>query len=241
MDNVILEGENVHKWFGAVHALKGVDFDVREGEILGLIGGNGAGKSTLINILSGVYQKEEGKIFLRGEKINFRSPIESRKAGIETVYQDQALVEDLNVAQNIFLTREITKSFGIVNDDKMLEESARLVNTLGLSISSMKKEVRFCSGGERQGIALSRAIYFKAKLVLLDEPTTALSYEGRKKIFKLIEKMRDEERISFVVISHDIERIYSLCDRFLIFNRGEKKIEVPKEEITIEKMEKLML
>lgn len=241
MDNVILEGENVHKWFGAVHALKGVDFDVREGEILGLVGGNGAGKSTLINILSGVYQKEEGKIFLRGEEINFRSPMESRKAGIETVYQDQALVEDLNVAQNIFLTREITKSFGIVNDDKMLEESARLVNTLGLSISSMKKEVRFCSGGERQGIVLSRAIYFKAKLVLLDEPTTALSYEGRKKIFKLIEKMRDEERISFVVISHDIERIYSLCDRFLIFNRGEKKIEVPKEEITIEKMEKLML
>jgi simple sugar transport system ATP-binding protein len=241
MDNVILKGESIHKWFGAVQALKGVDFEVIEGEILGLVGGNGAGKSTLIKILSGVYQKDEGKIFLREEEVNFANPREARKAGIETVYQDQALIEDLNVAQNIFLTRELTKSFGVVDNNRMIEESASLVKTLGLSISSMKKEVQFCSGGERQGIALSRAIYFKAKLVLLDEPTTALSYEGRKKVFNLIQRMRDEEGISFVIISHDIERVYSLCDRFLIFNRGEKKTEVPKAGITIEEMEELML
>jgi len=241
MDNVILRGKNIHKWFGAIHALKGVDFEVMQGEILGLVGGNGAGKSTLIKILSGVYQKDEGEMFLKEKEIHFSSPREARKAGIETVYQDQALIEDLNVAQNIFLTREITKSFGVVDDDKMIEESARLVSTLGLSISSMKKEVQFCSGGERQGIALSRAIYFKAKLVLLDEPMTALSYEGRKKVFNLIQRMKDEEGISFVIISHDIERIYTLCDRFLIFNRGEKKTEVPKEEITVEEMEQLML
>jgi ABC-type sugar transport system ATPase subunit len=241
MDNLLLRSENIHKWFGAVHALQGIDFDVIEGEILGLIGGNGAGKSTLIKILSGVYQKDKGKIFLRGHEVDFSSPIESRKAGIETVYQDFALVEDLNIAQNIFITREITKSLGIVDDKKMIEESAGLINSLGLSISSMEKEVQFCSGGERQGIALSRAIYFKAKLVLLDEPTTALSYEGRKKVFQLINRMRDEEGISFVLISHDIERVYEICDRFLILNRGVKQTQVPKEEITIEEMEKLML
>ena len=241
MHSLLLRCENLHKWFGAVHALRGIDFDVVEGEILGLIGGNGAGKSTLIKILSGVYKKDKGKVFLRGHEVNFGSPIESRKAGIETVYQDFALIEDLNIAQNIFITREITKRFGIVDDKKMIEESARLINSLGLSISSMEKEVQYCSGGERQGIALSRAIYFKAKLVLLDEPTTALSYAGRKKVFQLLNRMRDEEGISFVLISHDIERVYAICDRFLILNRGVKKTLVPKEEITIEEMEKLML
>jgi len=241
MDNVLVEGQDIHKWFGAIHALKAVNFYVIEAEILGLIGGNGAGKSTLIKILSGVHQKDRGKISLRGKEVDFSSPRESRRAGIETVYQDQALIEDLNIAQNIFITREITKSFGIVNNKKMIRESERLVSSLGLSISSMQKEVQFCSGGERQGIALSRAIYFKAKLVLLDEPFNALSHEGRKKISQLIKRMRDEEGISFVIISHDIERIYPLCDRFLILNRGEKKAEVAKEEITMEKMEQLMI
>lgn len=241
MDNVLIKGEDIHKWFGAIHALKGVGFHVIEGEILGLIGGNGAGKSTLIKILSGVYQKDMGKIFVGEEEVNFSSPRESRRAGIETVYQDQALVEDLNIAQNIFIAREITKPFGIVDNKKMIKESERLVSSLGLAISSMEREVQFCSGGERQGIALSRAIYFKAKLVLLDEPTTALSHEGRKRVFQLIKRMRDKEGISFVVITHDIDRVYTLCDRFLIFNRGEKKAEVSKEEITIEEMEQLML
>jgi len=242
MEEVILRGENIHKWFGSVHALDGVDFDLFSGEILGLVGGNGAGKSTLIKILAGVYQKDEGKIFLRGKEVNFKSPRESRKEGIETVYQDMALIEDLNIAQNIFLTREITKPFlGIVDSKKMKSESTRLVDSLGLSISSMNKEVHYCSGGERQGIALSRAIYFKAKIVFLDEPTTALSYEGRKKVFNLIRKMRDDEGISFIIISHDIDRIYELCDRFLIFNRSKKKAEVAKNEISIAEIEQLLL
>jgi ABC-type sugar transport system ATPase subunit len=241
MNNIILEANNLHKWYGSIHALKGVDFSVYEGEILGLLGGNGAGKSTLINILSGVYKKDEGEIILRNKEINFNSPQEARNSGIETVFQDQALVNDLNIAQNIFLSREITNKFGFVKDSIMEKESANLIKSLGLNIPNMQKEVQYCSGGERQGIALSRAIYFKAKIVLLDEPMTALSAEGKNRMYDIIQKMRIEEKISFLIISHDIEKIYSLCDRFLIFNRGEKKVEINKNEITIKEIEKTML
>jgi len=241
MNNIILEANNLHKWYGSIHALKGVDFSVYEGEILGLLGGNGAGKSTLINILSGVYKKDEGEIILRNKEINFNSPQEARNSGIETVFQDQALVNDLNIAQNIFLSREITNKFGFVKDSIMEKESANLIKSLGLNIPNMQKEVQYCSGGERQGIALSRAIYFKAKIVLLDEPMTALSAEGKNRMYDIIQKMRIEEKISFLIISHDIEKIYSLCDRFLIFNRGEKKVEINKNEITIKEIEKSML
>jgi len=241
MNNIILKANNLHKWYGSIHALKGVDFSVYEGEILGLLGGNGAGKSTLINILSGVYKKDEGEIILRNKEINFNSPQEARNSGIETVFQDQALVNDLNIAQNIFLSREITNKFGFVKDSIMEKESANLIKSLGLNIPIMQKEVQYCSGGERQGIALSRAIYFKAKIVLLDEPMTALSAEGKNRMYDIIQKMRIEEKISFLIISHDIEKIYSLCDRFLIFNRGEKKVEINKNEITIKEIEKTML
>ena len=241
MNNIILEANNLHKWYGSIHALKGVDFSVYEGEILGLLGGNGAGKSTLINILSGVYKKDKGEIILRNKEINFNSPQEARNSGIETVFQDQALVNDLNIAQNIFLSREITNKFGFVKDSIMEKESANLIKSLGLNIPNMQKEVQYCSGGERQGIALSRAIYFKAKIVLLDEPMTALSAEGKNRMYDIIQKMRIEEKTSFLIISHDIDKIYSLCDRFIIFNRGEKKIEINKNEITIKEIEKSML
>jgi len=241
MNNIILKANNLHKWYGSIHALKGVDFSVYEGEILGLLGGNGAGKSTLINILSGVYKKDKGEIILRNKEINFNSPQEARNSGIETVFQDQALVNDLNIAQNIFLSREITNKFGFVKDSIMEKESANLIKSLGLNIPIMQKEVQYCSGGERQGIALSRAIYFKAKIVLLDEPMTALSVEGKNRMYDIIQKMRIEEKTSFLIISHDIDKIYSLCDRFIIFNRGEKKIEINKNEITIKEIEKSML
>lgn len=241
MNNIILKANNLHKWYGSIHALKGVDFSVYEGEILGLLGGNGAGKSTLINILSGVYKKDKGEIILRNKEINFNSPQEARNSGIETVFQDQALVNDLNIAQNIFLSREITNKFGFVKDSIMEKESANLIKSLGLNIPIMQKEVQYCSGGERQGIALSRAIYFKAKIVLLDEPMTALSAEGKNRMYDIIQKMRIEEKTSFLIISHDIDKIYSLCDRFIIFNRGEKKIEINKNEITIKEIEKSML
>ena len=241
MNNIILKANNLHKWYGSIHALKGVDFYIYEGEILGLLGGNGAGKSTLINILSGVYKKDKGEIILRNKEINFNSPQEARNSGIETVFQDQALVNDLNIAQNIFLSREITNKFGFVKDSIMEKESANLIKSLGLNIPIMQKEVQYCSGGERQGIALSRAIYFKAKIVLLDEPMTALSAEGKNRMYDIIQKMRIEEKTSFLIISHDIDKIYSLCDRFIIFNRGEKKIEINKNEITIKEIEKSML
>ena len=132
MNNIILEANNLHKWYGSIHALKGVDFSVYEGEILGLLGGNGAGKSTLINILSGVYRKDKGKIILKNKEINFDSPQEARNSGIETVFQDQALVNDLNISQNIFLSREITNNFGFVKDSIMEKESANLIKSLGL-------------------------------------------------------------------------------------------------------------
>mgnify|MGYP000229249505 CR=1 FL=1 len=238
----ILELRDVHKWFGNIHAVEGVDLSVDSDEVVGLVGDNGAGKSTLIKMISGVLSPTEGEILFEGEKVNISSVDRARNLGIETVHQTQAVAEDRSVADNIFLGRELVNSYGPVNvlDRKEMRKiSKRLTKELGLDIPSPDHEVRFCSGGERQGVAIARAMYFKAKLVILDEPTTALSVKGRDQVLNLVDHMKDEG-ISIIFITHNIHNVYPIADRFVVMLHGEVVKEVAKDDTTLDEIEGLL-
>lgn len=242
-ESILVKMEDIHKWYGKVHALKGVNFEIYPGEIVGLIGDNGAGKSTLVKILSGVLSKNRGKIYWKGEGVNISSVKEARKLGIETVYQDQAVIGCLSVAQNIFMGRQPVKSWGLVkvlDKDKMRREAEKLARDLKLHIPSPNQEIRFCSGGEIQGVAISRAMYFKASLVILDEPTTALAVSGVQKVLSFITRLKSEG-IASIFVTHNLHHVYSVADKFVVLSRGEKVTDVKKEETSIEGLIELQL
>jgi len=239
----LVKMENIHKWYGKVRALKGMNFDIYSGEIVGLIGDNGAGKSTLIKILSGVLPKNRGKIYWKGKEVSISSVKKARKLGIETVYQDRAVIGCLSVAQNIFMGRQPVRSWGpikVLDKDKMRREAEKLARNLKLHIFSPNQEVRFCSGGEIQGVAISRAMYFKAKLVILDEPTTALAVSGVKKVLNFITRLKSEG-IASIFVTHNLHHVYSVADRFVVLSRGEKVADVKKEKTTIDGLMELQL
>jgi len=239
----LVKMEDIHKWYGKVHALKGINFEIYPGEIVGLIGDNGAGKSTLIKILSGVLSKNRGKIYWKGEDVNVSSVKEARKLGIETVYQDQAVIGCLSVAQNIFMGRQPVKPWGpvkVLDKGKMRREAEKLARDLKLHIPSPNQEIRFCSGGEIQGVAISRAMYFKASLVILDEPTTALAVSGVQKVLSFITRLKNEGMAS-IFVTHNLHHVYSVADRFVVLSRGEKVTDVKKEETSVEGLIELQL
>jgi simple sugar transport system ATP-binding protein len=243
MVSALVEMKNIHKWFGSVHALKGVDFSVTPSEIVGLVGDNGAGKSTLIKILTGVLQQDEGEIYFNGKKVKFSSPREARDNGIETIYQEQALADDLSVTRNMFMGKELQKSIGpikLLDHKNMKKESGRILGELGLKIASMDQEARFCSGGERQGIAIARAMYFKAKLVILDEPTRALGVVGVRRVLGLVKELKSRG-IASIFISHNLYHVYPVADRFVVLVRGKKVGDSLKKDTSIGKLTKLML
>ncbi len=194
MGEDLLVLEKITKRFGNVVALRNVDFRVARREIVGLVGDNGAGKSTLAKIIVGYYRPDSGRIFLEGREVRFSSPQEARRAGIEIVYQDMALIEYMNIYRNIFLGREIGIGFGpikILNKKAMKEASLRLIREIGISDKDPDIEVSKLSGGERQAIAIARAIYFGAKLIIFDEPTSALSVRETENVLKLIRSLKD--------------------------------------------------
>ena len=241
--NLLLQVKGIHKWYGKVHALKGVDLSVHMGEAVALFGDNGAGKTTLIKIISGVIPPTEGKIFFKGEEVNIDSVYTARKLGIETVHQDRTVIGDLDVTKNIFMTREATKFFGpfkILDTRKMKQEARKLTEKLGLKIASPDQEVRFCSGGERQGVAIARAMHFQSKLVILDEPTTALSAIGVRKVLSFVKHLK-EENIGIIYITHNLHNGYQIADRFVVMAQGEVAANMPKESITVEDLEKVCI
>jgi simple sugar transport system ATP-binding protein len=231
---------NIHKYFERVHALKGVDFSVYKGEVVGLVGDNGAGKSTLIKILAGVIPKDEGEIYWEGKKVEIRSVKDARNLGIETVFQEQALVDVFTLSQNVFLGRELTKTYGpikVVDYRKMDEETRWLLRRLNLRIAeSPRRELRFCSGGEKQGVAISRAMYFQAKLIILDEPTRGLSVAGVEQVLDFVSQLK-KEGIACIFITHNFQHVYPVADRFVLLSRGVKVLDEPKSSLSIEKLE----
>lgn len=234
MKDFIIEMKNIKKSFGKVQALKGVDFHVSRNEIVGLLGDNGAGKSTLIKILVGYYQPDDGEVYFEGRKVNFKSPWQSRQLGIETVYQDLALVNLMPLWRNFFLGREMIRKIGPfswIERRKMKRIVIDAMNDVGISVRNPDDTVAFMSGGERQAVAIARAIYFGAKLLILDEPTAALSVGETKKVLQHIEEAK-KRGISVIFITHNIYHVYEVADRLVLLERGEKIGDYLKKDVT---------
>ncbi|RLI46906.1 sugar ABC transporter ATP-binding protein [Candidatus Bathyarchaeota archaeon] len=233
---------NIHKFYGRVHALKGVDFKIYEGEIVGLIGDNGAGKSTLAKIIAGVIRKDMGEIYWKGKKVEIKSVHDARKLGIEMAFQEQALVDSLDLALNLFLGREIASgALKVLNYKKMYEETKKALKTLGLKIAeNPKREIRFCSGGERQGVVIARAMYFKSKLVILDEPTRNLSVAGERMVLNFVKNLK-KENISCIFITHALRHVYEVSDRIVVLASGVKILDIPKIGRSLEELEDIIM
>jgi len=239
-EETLVKMMGIHKWFGKVHALKGVDFEVKRSEVVGLVGDNGAGKSTLIKILSGVHLADKGEIYFEGEKVNITSPAYARRLGIETVYQEQALAPNMSISRNIFMGRELTTSLGFMDKKRMNEESMNSLESMGLSLRSPEIPIVVLSGGQRQGVAIARALHFKAKLVVLDEPTIALSVKEAQEVLAFIKRLR-EEGISVIFITHNLYHVFPVADRFVVLTRGEKTADVKKGDMSVDELTELIV
>jgi simple sugar transport system ATP-binding protein len=202
--------------------------EVYPGEVVGLLGDNGAGKSTLIKMISGVYHPDDGQIFFEGKELKLGSPVNALELGIETLYQDLALAENLNVPANIFLGREAKKPFlGIIpvlDNDSMHEEAKKVLQRLEIEIPSLRSKIMTLSGGQRQAVAISRSIYWNAKLLIMDEPTAALGVAEQKKVLNLVRTL-SSQNIPVIIISHQLYDIFAVCDRLVIMRRGQKVAE----------------
>jgi len=233
---VVLEVKGLCKYFGGIKAVNNVDFKLYENEIVGLVGDNGAGKSTLIKTISGLYKKDAGKIYINGEEVEINSPIDARNYGIETVYQDQGLIPILDAASNLFLGREKLRNdimgrfFKLVDDKYMKREAAKVLERLGIELKDINSEVYNLSGGQRQTVAIGRAVYWGKNILIFDEPTNNLGVKQERKVLDLIKRLRDEFNVSIILITHNITHIFELVDRIIVLRNGEKIGEKMKDE-----------
>ena len=229
----IIELKNIVKRFGSVEALTGVSLTVRQGEVLGLLGDNGAGKSTLVKTLAGVHAPTTGEVWVKGVHRNPWNPQAARAAGIETVFQDRALAPQHSIVTNIFMGREITNALGLIDNKRQVEEAGRLMREIGFTskVFSPESVVGNLSGGERQGVAIARALYNNADVIVLDEPTTALSLTETQKVFRFVEAVKTSGR-TVIFIGHNIYHVYDIADRFFVIDRGREAFEGEKAAFT---------
>ncbi|MBK8033312.1 MAG: sugar ABC transporter ATP-binding protein [Anaerolineae bacterium] len=237
MAEIILNAQSVHKHFGGLVALKGVDFQVARGEVVALLGDNGAGKSTLIKCISGVYRPEGGQITFNGHEITGHSPSSIRDAGIETIYQDLALAENLDVGANVFLGKEKKRKvlgfIRVTDDEYMRQEASKVLDRLDIHIPSLKQRLVNLSGGQRQAVAIARAIYWNAKLVIMDEPTAALGVPEQRKVLALVRSLRDQG-IPVILISHTMTDVLEVADRCVVMRRGRVAANLPQGQFDAE-------
>jgi fructose transport system ATP-binding protein len=235
---IVMQAKGLVKRYGQVTALDGADFELRAGEILAVIGDNGAGKSSLIKALSGATIPDQGEVFLDGKPIHFKSPIEARRAGIETVYQDLAVAPAMTIAENLFLGRELRRPgilgsvFQMIDKKKMLEESIARMNDLKVGIRSMNQAVETLSGGQRQCVAVARAAAFAEHVVILDEPTAALGVKEGNMVLELIRRVRDKG-LSVILISHNMPHVFEIADRIHIARLGKRAAVVDPKHISM--------
>jgi simple sugar transport system ATP-binding protein len=233
-NSVLVNMVNIQKSFGEVEVLKDVNFTVSDNEIVGLVGDNGAGKSTLIKLITGVHQPDGGDIFFKGKKITIHSVVRSRDLGIETVYQERALGELQTLWRNIFMGREITGALGFLKVDEQKMEAERILRErMGFTSKAITTDsvVKSLSGGEKQGIAIGRALYFNADLIILDEPTMGLSLSETRKVLDFVLNIKEQGK-SAIFISHNIYYVYPVADRFVILDRGRVAGEFLKKDIS---------
>jgi ABC-type sugar transport system ATPase subunit len=221
----VVELRNIKKHFGAVQALRGVDLALHHNEVVGIVGDNAAGKSTLMKVLSGAYIPDGGEILIEGEKVHFNNPMDARRQGIEMVYQDYALANNLDVAANVFMGREVVQfrlgPLGVMDYHHMEQETKSLLNRLKIDISSVRLKVERLSGGQRQAVAIARATAFNAKVIIMDEPTAALSVAAIDKVLELVLELKAQGS-SILIISHRLEDIYRVSDRLIVLRQGRK-------------------
>jgi fructose transport system ATP-binding protein len=234
---IVMQAKGLVKRYGQVTALDGADFELRAGEILAVIGDNGAGKSSLIKCLSGATIPDEGEILLDGKVIHFKSPIEARMSGIETVYQDLAVAPAMTIAENLFLGREIRRAgllgqLGFIDKKRMLEESISRMNDLKVGIRSMIQAVETLSGGQRQCVAVARAAAFAQHVVIMDEPTAALGVKEGNMVLELIRRVRDKG-LPVVLISHNMPHVFEVADRIHIARLGKRAAVVNPKKISM--------
>jgi simple sugar transport system ATP-binding protein len=236
---------NIEKYFGLVCALKNVNLEMGHNEIVGLIGDNGAGKSTLVKILTGVFPPTSGELYVAGRQVDFKAynVKQAHAYGIETVYQDKSLGEKQVLWRNFFVGRAITLPFGFINVKKEKEIASKIMlSTIGFRGKgiTVDSKVSALSGGERQGVAIGRAMHFEAELIILDEPTTALSLKEVRKVLNFVHKIKEAGK-ACIYISHDIQGVYEISDRFVVMDRGEIVASIAKEEISLKALDEFLL
>jgi simple sugar transport system ATP-binding protein len=236
---VVLEMSNISKSFGAVTAIVDVSLKLRKGEVLALVGDNGAGKSTLIKMMSGFHQPDTGKIFSNAKEVRFASPRDARAQGIETVYQDLALIGDLSIYHNMFLGREKRKrvlGLNLLDNKTMRELSRTYLDTLGITIPNVNSTVDLLSGGQRQCVAVARSIYSSPSILVLDEPLAALGVRESAHVLGLIQNLRRQREVSVVLIVHNYNQIFEVCDRINFLHAGEIVLDASTSETTEEEL-----
>ncbi len=227
----LVELRNMSIAFGGVRAVDDVSIDLYPGEVVGLLGHNGAGKSTLIKMLSGAYGADSGEIRINGEKATINNPRDARRYNIETIYQTLALADNLDAASNLFLGRELTSGMGFVDDDAMEAETRKIMNRLNPNFQKFAEPVSALSGGQRQSVAIARAVYFDARILIMDEPTAALGPHETQMVSELIQKLK-ADGIGIFLISHDIHDVMELCDRASVMKNGKLVDTVDVKDVT---------
>ena len=245
MSEELIRMENINKFFGRVQALNNVSLDIRRNEIVGLLGDNGAGKSTLIKILSGVLRPDSGEIYIHGQKVDIRNTSDAIANGIETIYQDSALVTQLSIARNLFLGREPSIGPAFLNrmdQRRMNEEAGRLLKQVGITKDiPPTTPISALSGGERQAVAIARALHFKNDLIILDEPTNNLGVEETKGVLRFVRNARDSGS-SCIFIAHNIHHVFQVVDRIVVLRRGRKVAsDIDPKTATIDEVERVIM
>ncbi|HLF42591.1 MAG TPA: ATP-binding cassette domain-containing protein [Acidimicrobiia bacterium] len=227
--------ENMSVSFGGVHAVKDVTIDVHPGEIVGLVGGNGAGKSTLIKTLSGAQKADSGQIYIDGEPVTINTPRDAKALGIETIYQTLALADNIDAPGNMFLGRELTTRWRTLDDSSMEDATRRIMGRLNPKFENFKSPVSSLSGGQRQSVAIARAVHFNARILIMDEPTAALGPAETEQVRDLIRQLK-REGIGIILISHDIHDVYDLADRISVMLQGKLVGTVNKDDVTMDEV-----
>ncbi len=243
MNGPIVSVKNLHKWYSGVHALRGVSVDFARNEAVGLIGDNGAGKSTLISILSGVQKQDEGRIFVEGKEATISSPRDSMRLGIETIYQYNSMVPTMSIARNLFIGREPIKyslfGIGVLDMRKMRKESVQAIADVDLHLRSPDALVGELSGGQRQGVAIARAMHFKSKVMILDEPTNHLSVKETNKVIGFVRSLK-EQNVTGIFISHNMHHVFESCDRVVAMARGQIVLDKRVSETSIDEVQSVL-
>jgi simple sugar transport system ATP-binding protein len=231
--------KDLHKWYAGVHALKGINLDVGQGEVCGLVGDNGAGKSTLIKILAGYHHPDRGEIRVEGRLVDISSPKTAMKLGIETIYQDNSMVPSMSVARNVFIGREPLRfaiaGLGLLDHRRMRSEAVRAIADVDLHLRSADALLSELSGGQRQGVAIARAMHFKTRVLILDEPTNHLSVKETNKVLAFVRGL-SAQGVTGIFISHNLHHVFQSCDRIVAMARGQIVLDKPVGETNIDEV-----